>query len=77
MTSYLWPARDQQVEGGAEAEVQEVRRHVEHDAVSQAAQVCELRRRWDGALARGWREVRNLDRNLGKFDGYFAIFWHV
>ena len=21
--------------------------------------------------------VRNSDRNLGKFDGYFAIFWHI
>ena len=21
--------------------------------------------------------VRNLDRSLGEFDGYFAIFWHT
>ena len=21
--------------------------------------------------------VRNFDWNLGKFDGYFAVFWHI
>ena len=21
--------------------------------------------------------VRNFDRKLGKFDGYFAMFWHI
>ena len=28
-------------------------------------------------LDRSGTAVRNFDRNLGRFDGYFAIFWHI
>ena len=29
------------------------------------------------ATAKATVEVRNCDRNSGKFDGDFAIFWHI
>ena len=29
------------------------------------------------SLSADLAEVRNFDWNLGKFDGYFARFWHI
>ena len=75
--------------GAAEGSAPELQR-VSGVAWQSAAQLAEWKRRSAEAARRDHRvlgpsldlftvghPVRNFDRNLGRFDGSFSIFWHI